>query len=426
MTSRGFFKFLYLMASLRRQWYRPERIKTLQNKLLQSIIYNAYFNTEFYRRLYAKLLSGKGMEYSVCLKKLPVISKQQVREAFENKTIIKKKYKGKFILRKTSGSSGFPLTVIYSPKDYAYCEAIYARALLSQGVRPTDKIAYFWYECFKERGFWENLGFFRKNEILYTENENRQLDSLVKLNPTVIHAFPSILTVLAKRFPDIACKIRPRIIITHGELLTAEARKAIEAVFYSKVLDQYGTNEFVRMAWECPECRNYHVDDDSIIIEILDSNNNEVEDNQRGRIVVTSLVNSLMPLIRYDIGDYAVKSSSACSCGRGLSLIRSIEGRADDFIVRENNVLVSPRKIGGILESVKFIRQYRFIQLGMNEFVLYIVPGFEFSDKDKKEIELLIYSALGNDINFHIKLVEYIQRGLTGKIKAVESKMAGV
>ena len=177
------------------------------------------------------------------------------------------------------------------------------------------------------------------------------------------------------------------------------------------------------MAWECPEYRKYHIDVDSIIIELLDSDDNEVNEGSRGRVVVTSLVNNIMPLIRYDIGDYAVKTSGLCSCGRGLPLMRAIEGRADDFIIMENNVLVSPRKIGGILESAKAIEQYRFSQVGVNNFILYIVPVKGFSMKDKQEIELLIHTVLGKGIDLDIQLVDNIQRGRTGKIKAIESKL---
>ena len=128
------FKFYYLMASLKRQWRRPSELKLFQDALLRKVIDNAYKNIPFYGMLFDSIsLKREDIKSTADLKKLPVLSKHKVRDAFINRTILNSVYKRDFISRKTSGSSGFPLTIVYDPKSYAYCEAIYARALFAQG-----------------------------------------------------------------------------------------------------------------------------------------------------------------------------------------------------------------------------------------------------------------------------------------------------
>ena len=63
-----------------------------------------------------------------------------------------------------------------------------------------------------------------------------------------------------------------------------------------------------------------------------------VPDGTLGQVVVTSLDNYLMPLIRYKIGDLAIKSNkmSSCKCGRNLPIINKIIGRDTDVLIHQN------------------------------------------------------------------------------------------
>jgi hypothetical protein len=60
-----------------------------------------------------------------------------------------------------------------------------------------------------------------------------------------------------------------------------------------------------------------HVCAESFFVELLDEAGEPAPQGELGRVVLTSLHNFAMPLIRYDIGDLAA-FGPACSCGRGL------------------------------------------------------------------------------------------------------------
>ena len=53
----------------------------------------------------------------------------------------------------------------------------------------------------------------------------------------------------------------------------------------------------------------------------------EVDPGAMGRVLVTTLENYLMPLVRYEIGDYAIAARGTCSCGRTLPLIGRVMER---------------------------------------------------------------------------------------------------
>ncbi|MFA6217615.1 MAG: hypothetical protein WDL87_08225 [Candidatus Omnitrophota bacterium] len=419
-------KLLYLPIVRKQQWRSADYLQRLQSTLLQGTIKTAYDTIPFYKkRLDTVSFDIARIGEKDYYKKVPVLSKQEVKEAYSEGSIFNSKYLRKSISRTTSGSSGFPLTIYYDKKSYAYSEAIYARALLEQGVKLTDRIAYFWYEPFKERGFWEYLGLFKKSEILYTQSIDKQLEQLQRLNPDVIHCFPSALYVLCRHINRLGIKLNIRLVITHGELLLDNFRKEIENTFGVKILDQYGSNEFNRMAWQCKEYGSYHIDADNIFVEFLDRNDKEVSCGEKGRLVVTHLNNRMMPLIRYEMGDYAVKKEGLCPCGRMLPLLEKLEGRKDDFIKLANGQILSPRAVGGLLERVKSLERYHFIQYQINGFRMDIIPNELYNEKEKSYTRGILLDILGKDALLEIRVVNELSKSRTGKMRAIESRLMG-
>ena len=63
------------------------------------------------------------------------------------------------------------------------------------------------------------------------------------------------------------------------------------------------------------------------LIEIVDEQGRPTTPGQMGRVLATTLQNRLMPLVRYDMGDYALALNQRCECGRTLPLIGKVLGR---------------------------------------------------------------------------------------------------
>jgi len=95
----------------------------------------------------------------------------------------------------------------------------------------------------------------------------------------------------------------PKTVATAAGSLEPHVRELIQGVFRAEVFDQYGSREVSGMATECERHEGMHVPLQSVLVEVLRRDGTPAEPGETGRIVVTSLVNYAMPLIRYEIGD---------------------------------------------------------------------------------------------------------------------------
>ena len=105
-------------------------------------------------------------------------------------------------------------------------------------------------------------------------------------------------------------------------------RADIEEAFGTKVYNFYGSREVSNLAGECKKGL-MHTFDFWNYLEVLDDNNQPVKEGEEGKVVVTNLVNYSMPLIRYEIGDLALRGPAQCTCGNNL--IHTENGNRKNF-----------------------------------------------------------------------------------------------
>ena len=94
---------------MKSQWFNHEQIEELQSKKLRMIIKHAYLNVPYYHRIMReKGLNPDDIKKIEDLSKLPILTKDDIRNHFEELTVKNiKKYKP--VLNHTSGSTGKPL-----------------------------------------------------------------------------------------------------------------------------------------------------------------------------------------------------------------------------------------------------------------------------------------------------------------------------
>ncbi len=106
-----------------------------------------------------------------------------------------------------------------------------------------------------------------------------------------------------------------------------QVKNTIENVFSAPVHQNYGLNEIGIVASCCPEGNRFHVHTEHCWVEIVDEKGEPCPPGERGRILVTSLTNRAMPLLRYDTDDTAIPAEGPCACGRTLPGFVGIMGR---------------------------------------------------------------------------------------------------
>ncbi len=369
----------HYLTDRKRAWKSEEELKTYQDKAIRKVIRYAYKVPLYYEKYKKAGIKPEDIKSIEDLKKLPIITKDDIINGYPDK-ILPKNYKKDKISISTSGSSGKTIT-IFKDMESILIEAIFAlRQLLTYGVNwRKDRITNIGdfsipktsdEECLR-KGLMKNLSpfFSLKNyQNLYTGEEVKiLLEKIEEFSPKLIIGYTSVLMGLA-HLRKKQGKITPDYIISSGEVLDDYSRKYIEEAFNSNVFNLYATTEGGSIAFECPQ-KSFHINSDFSYVEILDDNFEEVNEGELGNVVITRLHASATPIIRYiGLNDIASLSYDKCECGQKTPLIGCLGGRKKDAIILGGGAIIPPATLPmpfvEILEKNKSkkVKRYQFIQ----------------------------------------------------------------
>ncbi|MBA7664552.1 Phenylacetate-coenzyme A ligase [subsurface metagenome] len=244
---------------------------------------------------------------------------------------------------------------------------------------------------------------------------------LVKFKPKAIIAYASAAYLFARFLQHREIKdIRPGAVITQAEKLLQEQRQLIEEIFDCEVFDFYGSREVSAMSAECPQHKGYHISAENVVLEFI-KDNKPVPPGETGKILVTDLHNYAMPFIRYENGDLGVPSGEKCSCGRGLPLMHSVEGRITDTLVIGNKFISSP-SLTLIFKDLP-VKQYQLVQETESELTIKIVKTDEYTDNHTEQILKLMQTYVGSNVKLNLQFVSQIPPTKSGKYRFIISKV---
>jgi phenylacetate-CoA ligase len=180
----------------------------------------------------------------------------------------------------------------------------------------------------------------------------------LKFRPHALYAFPSYVSELIDYCESESIHLLPlRVVFTSSEVLTDQLRNRISAFFNARVCDVYGCAEFKEIAWECNQGQ-HHINFESMYVESISN-----DDGEKPSLIVTSLTNRAMPLLRYRIGDFGQVRDQPCSCGRQSPWIDSIAGREVDILILPSGRRVSPYVlINESIDQCRDILKHQFVQ----------------------------------------------------------------
>ena len=391
------------------RWPR-EKIEAVQRKRLAALVKFAKENSPFYRDLYA----GIGEDFS--LEDLPPVSKPELMAHFDevltDRSItmarvdeftqdldhIGRMLDDKYLIFKTSGSTGNPAVVLYDKQTVDVSSAVAAfrtfarKEDLKRFMKHGKKTA----GVFADYGFYLACGMSRylqlkmprqKTKITVDVNapEEEIIRKLNEFQPSMLSGYPSNLALLA----DLEeLDIHPDVVITGGELLTDEIRRKLELRFGCYVQTHYSCTEGGEIACECEE-KHLHINEDWVIVEPVDSEYHPVPYGELSdKVLLTNLSNHIQPFIRYELTDRVVVHSERCRCGRG-TLWLEIEGRTDDILEFENGVRIAPMSLYKVLEEVKSICRFQLVQRAPDRVELRILADdpVEAFDEAKRDLQ---------------------------------------
>jgi len=415
----------HLLKLCKNQWLTKQELEELQQRKLQKIVKHAYEKVSYYHKLFDSLgIRPEDIRSKKDLRCIPITSRTRI-QSLPTKEIITQGLKLCNCHRiKTSGSTGIPLEVIRTKKEYQLSNLVMTRSFFANGYRLTDKQVTIATPRTPRRYWFQYLGIMRRKHISPFDNPDSQIRELRQARPDFIAGLSSCLGRIAEEMRKRGVEdISARGVVTGGELLDLKTRQIIQSAFRSKVVDFYSCYECGNIAWECDCHEGYHINVDSLVVEIV-NNGKPAKPGEKGEVIITSLDSYAMPFIRYGIKDIGVCGEEPCSCGRGLPLLRRIEGRTDDWVVLSDGALISPPELAYRLEFVPGVLQFRVIQKKIDQFFLQLKIERNFTKgtvirKATKEMTRI----LGHQSHIEIQIVGEIPRDPSGKIRSVISNV---
>lgn len=387
----------YLKQIKKYEYLSADELRELTNTKLERLLLHAYRNVPYYHRILEQ--SGVITDGTVKLEKfsqIPILTKEILRK--EAAGLYSKDYKKRRPYDNTSGgSTGEPVRFIQDKEydEWNIATKLYFNAVF--GKEPGEPEIKFWGSdrdiiegslTIKDRII--NLLYNRKFFNSYRLN-NKMLLALVDLNnrfkPKAYWSYMESALELSNFLSLHKTNFHPpKIVISTIGPLTEGVRKKIESGMKCKVYNQYGSREVGAIACQCREQKALHTFPWWCYVEILDEKNNPVENGQEGNIVVTTLHNYSMPLIRYKIGDVAIAGGNKCGCGRNTFLLKEVLGRTLGYFKKSDGSLTHSHFIVQALFLRDWIKRFQIIQDRIDH-ILIRVELYEHREPYKEDIE---------------------------------------
>jgi phenylacetate-CoA ligase len=282
----------------------------------------------------------------------------------------------------TSGSTGEPLNV-FRHKDDEYRDFFLANIHRNKVVEGIFKKKFLWLwpitRAQQNLYYNTNQGFEKlDNGYKYflneysTENFINLYDFIIKEKIEWITGSPSALYLFSNFILN--QKLKPistiRYIECNSEYLYEFQIENIKKVFNVTPINVYASNETLFIGMTCNK-GNMHILDESVFVELIANENNINE------VIITKLNNKYIPLIRYNLGDYAEWNENECDCKFFYSPVIQLKSfRKNDCILKKNGEMIEPLSIVEVILNIKQrginIQQYQYIQIDYDRFEVYL------------------------------------------------------
>lgn len=425
-----------LLSNLSKEQNDNRQLNKL-NKLLN----HAYKNVPYYKSIFNDLFvvnDGRIALKSIKqLSEVPFLTKDIIRQEKSNLHAMDISERSSY--KNTSGgSTGEPVVFM---QDRYYQNNNLANFNLARSWRGVDSYGstiYLWgaeRDTFEgEKPFKEKVKDFILNSItlntftLSPEIIRRYIDILNREQPELIIAYVQSIYEMAKYAKENNIYVKKQKAIHAGAgTVYGFMRDEIEEVFQCKLYNHYGSREVGAIASECNAHDGLHIMMEHTLVEVVDKNGNLCKPGEEGEIVVTTLNNYSMPLIRYKIGDIGIMQEyETCECGCSYPKLQKVVGRTTDLFKTISGSSVMPEyfiHLIGVVCNRGNIKTFQVIQEKLDLIIVKIVKGDEVTEDNLDEIEDKIKLVMGKECKVIFDFVEGIPKTRTGKFLYTISKV---
>ena len=412
-----------------------EQIKAMQEKKLQEMISYLSEHSPFYKELFTKTgFNSKGIRTIEDLSVMPTTIKEDLQQRNDDFLCVPRNMIIDY--SSTSGTLGSPVTIALTENDLNRLTYNEYSSFVSAGGTVDDV-----YQLMLtlDRQFMAGMAYYsgiRKLGAgiirLGPGVPSLQMETIVRLKPTVIVAVPSFILKLIEYAKEHNVDINSTSVknaICIGEnirnedfSLSALGKKITEA-WNIKLFSTYASTEMQTAFTECSECKGGHLQPELLIVELLDEMNKPVAAGQPGEVTITTLGVEGMPLLRYKTGDICSYHDEPCACGRNSLRLSPIVGRKKQMIKFKGTTLYPPSlfELLNEMEEIKdYVAEVYSNEIGMDEVLLHLLP---VNDTEESARKVRSYLQARLRVTPHI---QYVSREQMQKIQFSEASRKAI
>lgn len=416
------------------QWWEPDDIAARQHKMMSQLLAHAQTSISHYSETLGhvnphdvdSLGAGRWLD-------LPILTRDTVNrlgDGLLSRNVPKSH--GRLDPIYTSGTTGEPVRVVRTSYALEYWSAFTTRDHIWHNrdikgtlaaIRSSKKDFASYPDGARHLAWGSKDGVFKTGPSI-SLNVNTSIPQMAewitRREPEHLLSLPNIIKRLAPyclekgiTFPFL------KEVSVHGEMCGDLMRQQCMEAWNTPVHDMYTSREVGYMALQCPLHDHYHIQSEGVYLEILDDDDRPCKPGETGRVVVTTLRNYAMPLIRYQVGDYA-EVGLPCDCGRGMPVINRILGREQDILVlptgEQRWTLLGSPDVRDFMEMAP-IMQYQFAHVAPDQIEVRLVTKRAITRGEEVAITKWVQKKLGYPFTVSFAYFEDMPLAKTGKFK---------
>lgn len=399
-----------------------EQLKQLEKNKLYHLLKLATTKTSYY----SKFRENENKNPHEWLKVFPVIGKDEInKQGLKMLTMPKKE----LLPQKSSGSSGIQTTTYWSKRDQDYVRATQILWWEWAGYRIGDPIL--------QTGIgvkrsplkkMKDLVFRTRYILAFNHEENEMLNALYwaqKQKNPVLAGYASSIYIIATIALKYNVKVKFKTAVAFGDKMFAHYKKAIKGAFDCNVYETYGSAEGVMLGGQ-KDLDYMYMMTPNTVIELLDDQGDPVKDGEMGHVVVTNLNSHAMPLIRYRIGDLAIKlPEKEYPPKRELSLplFKKVIGRDTDIVKTPKGKTLIVHSFTGVFEYISEVKQFAVVQDVISVITIKYIPNDNFRPEILNQIRNKIIDLIKEDLTIKFEEVKFIPPTPSGKPQIIISNL---
>jgi len=414
------------------QWWSPERIGRHRVERLREFLGRVATTVPFYEELFERVrFEAAGLRTVADLEAIPLLTKAVIRANVE---ALKARGADGLQPFNTGGSSGEPLRFFLGRERVSHDVAAKWRATRWWGVdigdpevvvwgSPTELGAQDWVRAIRDRVL-------RTTLLPAFEMSEANLDAFVAAirtrRPAMLFGYPSALAHIARHAEargQALDDLGTRVVFVTAERLYPEQRDQIMRTFGCPVANSYGGRDAGLIASDCP-AGGMHISAEDIIVEVVDGEGRARPPGTAGEIVVTHMATGSFPFVRYPTGDVGTLDERVCECGRGLPLLKEIQGRTTDFVVAQDGTVMHGLALIYVVRDLPGVAKFKIVQESVDRTRVSLVAGPHFDPEVVGRIRAGMARRLGSGVQIDVEVVDDIPPERSGKYRYVVSKVA--